>query len=344
MNFKDLANMDMATLAQLLLQFWRWWTGELMGMLPGGWRDRLSRRNHTVAELRNGQMVYLNQETGAVMAAKPRGAIGFLLPPERVLVREVELPLLPMSDVKRMVALDIDRLSPFQADQVYFDAEIVARDPETGRQQVAVGILPRAVAEQVLEDLQAHDLAPATLGVRMRDGAPCHFDFLAAMRDAGGGDAAQRRSVYWWAAAAVLLAVNLFVWTWRDTASLDQLRQLVDQQQSGVNIAMRTRARVGREAAQRAELIEAKTKNAPLPVLDAVTAVMPQDAWVRRFEWNGRAVHVFGWRKTTPDILARLEASPALRNAKSLSSEGQANAAGYIPFEFTADRDLGGAK
>jgi len=339
MNAKDLLNMDMAAATQLLLQFWRWWTGELMGLLPTEWRERLSRRNRTVAELRGGQMVYRNQETGAVMAAKPRGAIAFLLPPERVLVRSVELPLLPMSDVRRMVALDIDRLSPFQAGQVYFDADIVARDPESGRQQVAVGILPRASADLVLEELRAHDLAPATLGVQTPGGEPYSFDFLAAMRDAGGSDAAQRRSVYWWAAAAVLLVVNLSVWTWRDTSNLDQLRQMVEQQQAGVTAAMRTRGRVDHEAAQRAQLLDAKKKNAPLPVLDAVTAALPQDAWVRRFEWNGRSVHVTGERKTSQDILARLEASPVLRNARSLSSDNHANAAGNTPFEFSADRE-----
>ena len=38
MNAKDLLNLDMASLTQLLLQFWRWWTDELMSMLPPEWR------------------------------------------------------------------------------------------------------------------------------------------------------------------------------------------------------------------------------------------------------------------------------------------------------------------
>jgi len=345
MNAKDLLNMDMETATQWLLHFWRWWTGELMAMLPPEWRERLTRRLRVTAELRGGQMIYRNEETGAQLMTKPRGPIKFLLPAERVLLREVELPLLPMSDLKRMIALDIDRLSPFQADQVYFDADVIARDQENGRQQVAVGILPRAAADQALADAQAHDLVPAALGIKPREPDEAYgFDFLAAMRDAQGGDAAQRRSLYWWGAAAALFAINLFILTWRDSSSLDQLRQTVETQQTSVNIAMRTRARVDHESAQRAALLEAKRRNAPLPVLDAVTAAMPMDAWVRRFEWNGRSVHVTGQRKTSQDILARLEASPELRNAKSLSPDNHTDAAGNIAFEFSADRDLGGAK
>jgi general secretion pathway protein L len=341
MNAKDLLNMDMETAIQWLLHFWRWWTNELTSMLPPEWRERLTRRNQIVAEMKGDALVYRNIETGQIIAGKPRGRVTFLMAPGQVLVREVELPLLPMSDVKRMIALDLDRLTPFQADQIYFDADIVSRDAENGRQQVAVGVLKRDVAAEVLSDVQSRDLTPAALGVKPRDGAwTPKFDFLAAMREAEGGGAAQRRSVYWWGGVAALLILNFAILTWRDSSSLDQLRQAVESQGAPVAVAMRTRDRVDREADRRAQLLEAKAKLSPLPVLDAVTAVMPQDAWVRRFEWNGRSVHIIGARKTSQDILARLEASPVLRNARSLSSDSHVDAAGYQSFEMSAEREF----
>ena len=341
MNAKDLLNMDMETAIQWLLHFWRWWTNELTSMLPPEWRERLTRRNQIVAEMKGDALVYRNTETGQIIAGKPRGRVTFLMAPGQVLVREVELPLLPMSDVKRMIALDLDRLTPFQADQIYFDADIIARDAENGRQQVAVGVLRRDAAAAVLMDVQSRDLTPAALGVKPRDGAwTPKFDFLAAMREAEGSGAAQRRSVYWWGGVAALLILNFSILTWRDSASLDQLRQAVESQGAPVAVAMRTRDRVDREADRRAQLLDAKEKLSPLPVLDAVTAVMPQDAWVRRFEWNGRSVHVIGARKTSQDILARLEASPVLRNARSLSSDSHVDAAGYQPFEMSAEREF----
>ncbi|HWA88827.1 MAG TPA: hypothetical protein VG889_02250 [Rhizomicrobium sp.] len=335
MNAKDLLNMDMETAVQWLLHFWRWWTTELLGLLPHEWQERLSKRSRVVAELRGGQLVYRNAENGQPYAVKPRGAITFLMPAGSVLVREVELPLLPMSDVKRMLALDIDRLTPFQTEQVYFDADVLERDQENGRQKVAVGVLPREQAEKVLADVQARDLTPAVLGVR----GDAAFDFLAAMRDAQGGDAAQKRAAYLWIGAAAMLAFNLIILTWHDSSSLDELRQAVDSQQASVSVALRTRERVDHEAAQRAQLMDTKMKSAPLPVLDAVTAAMPLDAWVRRFEWNGRSVHITGARKTSQDILARLEASPVLRNARSQNNDNHADTAGNIAFEFTADRE-----
>ncbi|MEI9932268.1 MAG: PilN domain-containing protein [Rhizomicrobium sp.] len=347
MNFKDILNLDMASALQLLQQFWRWWTEELMAMLPAEWRERLRRRSHIVRRSAAAPLSTAKRKAARCCRPNRAGPIKFLIPSNQVLVRELDLPMLPLSDVKRMVALDIDRLSPFQADQIYFDADVVSRDTENGRQQVVLGILKRTTADQVFGFMRENDLVPAAIGVAPRNGALApDFDFLSAMRGAQGGGAAQRRSLYWWAAAAVLLIVNIGFLTYRDSSSLDELRQTVEAQQVRVNVALRTRDKVSREAARRTELLQSKQRMSPLPVLDAVTKAIPQDAWVSRFEWNGRTVHVRGQRKTSNDILARLEASPVLRNARSLSGEtrtaGDANT--IQQFDMSADREFGGPR
>lgn len=346
MNAKDFMNMDLQTAIQWLVRGWRWWIDELMSMLPPEWRERLVRRSRVVAETgKNGSLVYRNEESNQPFAVKPRGPIKFLVPADHVLTRRIELPLLPMSDLKRMIALDIDRLTPFQPDQVYFDAEVVARDQDSGRQQVALGILPRAAAVKLLDFARENKLEPAAMGVMASGGvAAPNFDFLAAMRDADGGDAAQRRSLYWWGAAIALVLLNLALLTYRDSNRLDELRQSVEAQQAPVRVALRTRDKVDREAVRRVELLEHKRKSSPLPVLDAVTKAMPQDAWVSRFEWNGRTVHIRGQKKTSNDILARLEASPILHNARSLATETHSDPNMNQQFDMQADRQFGGVR
>lgn len=343
MNAKELLNMDMEQAVQLLLRGWRWWIDELLAMLPPAWRERVTRRSHNIAELRGSALVYRDEQNGQILQVRPRGAIKALMPTDQVLIREMELPLLPMSDVRRMIALDIDRLTPFQPEQIFFDAAIVARDQETGRQQVTLGVALRVSVEAFLDNMRAHSLEPAAIGVAGRRGFTSpDFDFLAAMRDANGGDASQRRSVYWWIGAAALLVFNLVLLMYRDSSSLDQLRQTVETQQGPVGVALKTRDRVDHEAARRTALLQSKTQNAPLPVLDAVTQAMPQDAWVRRFEWNGRTVHITGSRKTSTDIIARLEASPVLRNAHSLTTTTRNDPTAITQqFDLTADRETG---
>ena len=339
MNFKDILNTDHEAIVQWLLHAFRWWVDELIGMVPPHWRDRLLKRTSVVAEFHDSGIVYRDESSAEPLPAKPRGSVKVVMPAGKVLTRQIDLPILPMSDIKRMVALDLDRLTPFRADQVLFDTEVIARDEETGRQQILLGVLPRSAAAMVMERAHANDIEPAAIGVS-RFGHPSSLNFLPPLREAEGGTAARQRATYWWAAAAILMGFNLFLLSYRDASALDQLREAVESQQAPVSVAMRLRDKVEREAARRAALLKQQRQNSPLQVLDAVTQAMPNGAWVERLEWNGRTVHIRGFRKDTPNLLAKLEASPLLHNARSLTSDPRAALAASGSFDLAADRRM----
>ena len=338
MNFKDLLSTDHEAIIQWLLHAFRWWMDELTGMVPPEWRDRFLKRGGVLAEFGDDQIVYRNGDTGQVLAEKPRGSVRVVLPHDKVLTRQLDLPTLPMSDVKRMITLDLDRLTPFKAEQVLFDAEIVGRDEEKGRQQILLGVLPRNWATAIVERARASGLQPAAVSVETPGENP-RLDFLPAIREAAGGLAARRRAAYFWAVAAVLLLFNLFMLTYRDATATAQLREAVESQQSPVTVAMRLRDKVQKEAARRATLLKLKKQNSPMPILEAVTDALPNGAWVSRFEWNGKTVHLRGFQNDTPGLLAKLEASPLLHNARSLTSDPHATLMGTgAPFDLAVDR------
>jgi general secretion pathway protein L len=337
-NFKDLLNTDHEAIIQWLLHAFRWWADELMGMVPPEWRDRFLRRPSAVAEFRGNAVVYRDEASGEPLPEKPKGPLRVLLNPGNVLTREIELPILPLSDMKRMVALDLDRLTPFRSDQVLFDTEVIARDEENGRQQIMLGVLTRSAVAQLMEQARANDIEPAGIGLALPSGEVSNLDFLPALREAEGGTAARRRATYWWIGAAALMGFNLFMLSYRDSNALDQLRQAVESQQAPVTVAMRLRDKVTKEAARRTELLKMRSQNEPLPVIEAVTQALPNEAWVARFEWNGRTVHVRGFRKDSPNLLAKLEASPLLRNARSLTPDARTALNGT--FDLAADREV----
>lgn len=338
MNFKDLLNTDHEAIIQWLLHAFRWWVDELMGMAPPEWRDRLLKRNFAIAELTDRGILYRKQ-SGEALATKPRGSVKLLIPAGEVLTREADLPIMPASDLKRMVALDLDRLTPFRAEQVLFDMEVVSRDEERGRQQVVIGVVPRGAAVKAVEQARSNDLEPAFIGVAPRSGQRWNLNFLPALRETQGGTGARRRAVYWWVAASVLLVFNLFMLNYRDTSRTSQLRESVESQQGPVSVAMRLRDKVQKEAARRADLLKQQKQSAPLPVLDAVSQALPDGAWVERFEWNGKTVHIRGFRKEMPNMLAKIEASPQLRNARSLTADPHAAMSATGSFDLSAERE-----
>jgi Tfp pilus assembly protein PilN len=140
-------------------------------------------------------------------------------------------------------------------------------------------------------------------------------------------------------AASVLLVFNLFMLNYRDTSRTSQLRESVESQQGPVSVAMRLRDKVQKEAARRADLLKQQKQSAPLPVLDAVSQALPDGAWVERFEWNGKTVHIRGFRKEMPNMLAKIEASPQLRNARSLTADPHAAMSATGSFDLSAERE-----
>ena len=341
MNFKDLLSTDHEAIFQWLLHAFRWWIDELLGMVPTEWRDRFLKRSSIIAEFGDSGVVYRDEQSGKVLPEKPRRSVKVVMPADQVLLRQVDLPILPASDLKRVVALDLDRLTPFRADQVLFDTAVVSRDDERGRQQVMVGVIPRTSASRTLELSRANNIDPAAIGVVTGSGVPSTLDFLPALRDAEGGSVGRRRASYFWIAAGVLLAFNLFMLTYRDAIATNQLREAVESQQSPVTVAMRLRDQVQKEATRRAALLRVQKQNAPLPLLDAVSQALPDGTWVEHYEWNGRTVQLRGFRKATPNLLAKIEASPLLRNARSLSSDPHGAMGTTGSFELAADREGG---
>jgi Tfp pilus assembly protein PilN len=103
---------------------------------------------------------------------------------------------------------------------------------------------------------------------------------------------------------------------------------------------MRLRDQVQKEAARRVALLKQQKQNAPLPIMEAVTEALPDGAWVQRFEWNGKTVHIRGSRKDVPNMLAKIEASPLLRNARSLTADPRTAMSATGSFDLAADREV----
>jgi hypothetical protein len=317
--------------------------------LPVSWRKRFSAQREVVAEFtergftfrgRNGQPI-----DAAALSARDRGNVHVVLPLKQVLTRVLEFPLIPMNDIRRMIALDIDRLAPFRPGAAYFDTELIRRDPEKSRQQILLGLLPKDAAGEVLSRAEELGFIPVAFGVSGGAGSNVHFDFLPALRAAGGALGARARLPYWWVAVAFLMVLNVALLSYRDSADVASLQQMVDSQAGPVAVAMRLRTKVEAEAGRRAALIEHLRKSSPLHAIDAVTKALPLNAWTQTFEWNGQTVHLVGYSNGPADLLRALESSPSLHNAHTMSHDTTPiKQAGMQPFDVAADAGKGAVR
>lgn len=343
-NAKDILNADLPTILQWARRGFSWWLDELLQLLPATWRKRLFSSQPDIVLMIGGNNVTFYGRNGVLanpsaLSRRERNNVKVVVPAEKVLRRAIELPLLPMSDIRRMLLLDIDRLTPFRGESVVFDTELIGRDTERGKTQILLGVMPRTTAMDVMSRVEALGVRPTAFGVASGPNASTvHFDFLPALGGGRGLLGGAVRLPYWWAAVGFLLLVNLGLLIYRDSSQLDSLQQIVDSQAGPVEIAMKLRNKVDAEAERRAALIDRIRKRSPLRILDAVTKALPPNAWTQTVEWNGQTVHLVGFSNGPADLLSALESSPTLHNARTMSRDTiPVKQTGMQPFDVSAD-------
>ena len=336
------SDMDFASLAALARQGWRWWLDELAALAPTKWRDRISTRprvwveplaNGAWRQWRDGRAL---EGQGPTLPAKAR--IGLLAPSGAVFTRRVPTPRMPMADVRRMVALDLDRLSPLAPELIHADVAIMDRGDGEGPQQVLLGLLPRDEAARLLARALDAGYAPVALAARPpgETGAP-RFDFLPQIREAIDAGPKDRIRRYFWTAAAALVLINIGVLVGRDMVEVSRLQALVDAQRPGLDAVQRLRRRVEHEDADRRALIAGGRQSDPARILDMLARGLPPTAWVQHLDWNGQRLRIVGFGAAGTDVAGALRASGQFAAAKPLAATpGAANAA-FRPFDVIAD-------
>lgn len=175
---------------------WHWWCRSMAGWLPARLRARLAaaQQRLLLQATADGQLQLWLERDGQLDAvgtiAPPASAAQFeaalapaaralpcwwLLPPGQVLQRPLRLPAATLPRLHAVVGFEIDRQTPFAADQVSHDVRLLEQGGEQLRAELVV--LPRNVLEQALAaaaglsarlaGIDAADAAGRPLGVNL---------------------------------------------------------------------------------------------------------------------------------------------------------------------------------
>jgi general secretion pathway protein L len=302
-----------------LPRFWRWWMGELGPLLPGASRAALQRRfARPVIELVDGQAVFwrpevsngvarlaitesvaLGGDSAAVLAAG-RAAVTRLaasasagiaapkvivaLNPRQVLRKQLTLPAAVEENLTQTLAYDLDRHTPFRAEQLYFDATIAARDPVRKTLRVDWAAALKTIVDAARKQVEDWGAVP----VAVVPGPPTTSTRLNLLPSGARPRQLQwRRWQLWVPLAAIVLLVAAAVFV-----PLLQKRQYAVTL-AEINTEAGQQAQVADKLRQQLERVEAEynyilAKKYAYPsavhVLDEVTRVLPDDTWITQLE------------------------------------------------------------
>ncbi|MGZ8995204.1 MAG: PilN domain-containing protein [Rhodospirillales bacterium] len=331
-----------------LRSLWTWWLRELQGMVPPRLRrmlrgsghvllvdvtDRLAivRRVRAQGEEEIGRILLENADAAnrqaqfAIYADRlPRGPRQVIarVPATRVLRKVLDLPAVAQENLHEILGLEMDRLTPFAAADVYYTHRILEVDRQSKRLIVELLILPRAAAEPAMETVRDLGLRPDRLEV-MTEGprglAPegARVDFLPA--SAGAAPPLGRRPLtIALAATAFALLVAAMV------LPLQQQRQLTQALEADVaaakvkaDAARKLQAEMEQAIAQSNFIIDRK-RNRPafIDVLDELTTLLPDNTWLIRIRYYHGELQAFGNSPSASALVGVLEASQLLAEAQ----------------------------
>jgi general secretion pathway protein L len=320
----------------MLREFFSWWSGQLAELLP----PVLRRTAPTVADAtviapvgllgrgidaisvgvrRNGRETPLGRfPLGAAGVAElPNGGgrpTVLRLGEADVLGKTVTLPLAAERELAQVIGFEMDRETPFQADELYWSHQIAEVDRQNGRLSVRLRLLPKANLAPLLAALAQTGLRPER--VEIADGPDAGACLPLFDENGGARPAASRLVVIAGAACCTALAIATVVTPFvRQSNALAAIDQQVASGRASAAEAARLRREIDR-LTRSADLIRSEREKVgqPLAVLAAVTRVMPDDSYLTELELLQRKLTVSGRSAAAARLIGAFATDSKFRN------------------------------
>jgi|GEM_PF-1158575 len=344
--------------------FLDWWVGELADLLPDSLKRSIGQGSdslvvsisNTDAELslrqggsrrRLGSLPVgdrAGDEGRSAFEALTRGislnkvAIGLRLPDARLLRMTREFPIAAEPELRRIVGNQIDRLTPYSADQVHFDCRIVERDPRAKKLTTEIVTLPRTVADGPMARMARWGVRPTFIEV---GAAEDEARTLAVGVDAGESEKGGSRLSLNAALASVNVALIIIAVGWpllEKSRIENELRERVATAEIRAKAAAKVRAEVDRVRAEASYLAVQKGEVArTIAILNEITRVLPDGTWLEHLTFDGNELQVRGISARAASLIGDVEASALFANARFRAPVTRQSATGREQFHIATE-------
>lgn len=310
--------------------FFDWWLAELAGWVPPA-LDPVRRRRRRLLVLALGTNdTTLFQGTGAnrrliarsdspnpeelkplVTKSRRRGRHAIVrLPPQHGLHKTIELPLAAKNDLDQLLRFEMDRLTPFRAEEVLFAHRLVRTDTQSRRMTVELQLAPKPVVETALDQARRAGLVPVRVELGDLDPADERaLDLLPEHRAEMAGVSRLNRALALLAVILAAAAVTIPLHERRSTAADLEAQLAAARAEAEESLALRER--LERLTASSAFLATQKAR-VPMAslVLAEVTRVVPDQAYLARLDWRDGTLQLQGFAEAAAALVGLLDRSP----------------------------------
>jgi general secretion pathway protein L len=259
------------------------------------------------------------------------------LPADQVMSRTVSFPDQVRKNLHQVVAYEIDRLTPFHADQVCFDYRLLEAQSKGGKLAVQIALCRR---DQVSDWVERLRQAGAPVEEILWAGAWPKANMLPAgdrPQRIGRGFSATRISLF---LVLCLAAAALIGPVWQKTRILENLESNLSDLEAKAEEVYELRAAIDRARQGSVAVLERKSEQPRMiDLLSELTDRLGDDTWVQNLDYRGGEVQIRGESTQAAALIGLLEQAPGFEEVGFRSPVVQVASTGqerfHIAFRYT---------
>lgn len=292
------------------------------------------------------------------LVAGERERVRLVLTRGQVLVRTLTLPAAIEENLVEAIGFEIDRVTPFKADQVHYSARVVARDAQKETLDVLLCVVPRARLDALMGAARQGALSVVEAGAEPALTGGAFIDLLpATMKPAGKWGQVTRINLALGTVAAALLLLAVLLPVWQKRERVITLIPMVDKASTEFATNRKIYDEYARLAGEYNYIANKKHAVRPvLAVIEEVSRISPDTTFVQTMELKSggkvRELVMMGEAASASKVIESLEQSALFQNAiqRSQTTRGsQPNTERYhvstevkprpVPVAMLADQD-----
>ena len=352
-----------------LNEFWTWWTGELRALVPAqviSWvvgdvavtDVMVDAAGVKLIRMGAGKpVVYATVPSGEVttdpvlreLRAKGNAHVRVLLGADQALLKTISLPAAIEENLREVMGFELDRHTPFMANQAYYDVKVVRRDAQRESIEVLLAVASRSVVDPLLATLRQGGLsidAMTVLDVGAAGQVQVHVQAIellpATDKPARKWGNLLKLNLGLLALVAVLALFALLLPIWQKREQVIALNPLVGKANADFEVSQRIHDEYTKQANLYNYITGKKQGMHPsLVILEELTKISPDTTSVQSLDLklNGkiREVTLIGEAQAASKVIEVLEQSPLFQNAAQRSQTRRGSLGTNEWFQITTE-------
>jgi len=343
-------------------QFFKWWGEELRNAMPPRLRTRMQyARRRLLMQDSDGELVFSVDSANEIQSLdsvstdqdpqlqqqRVRDLLqrhellevsrDLLLSNDVVLHTDVVMPLATEANLREALAYEMDRHTPFRAEEVFYSWRGLKRDREAGQLHFELYVTPREAVEAQIERLKRLGLAPTGVDVATPDG-PLGINLLPPdLRY----HVVNQRSRLNWAIGAVTVFLMIFVMAQSLFLREHQLKEIgeaIDDVREEALAVQQIRKQID-DASEAAGFLQSrKNENGyKVEMLAELTRILPEDTYLDRLSMHEGTTQMQGKSGNAQSLIELINNSDQFGNASFRGPTRLDNRSGKEIFDLNAD-------